>query len=55
MMVRMSFQFEKQVVSESVRSVPAVSDSHFFILSICYFFSLQSVVLDVVDGFKIDN
>jgi len=55
MMVRMPFQFEKQIVSESVRSIPAVPDCHFLILSIWQFFSPQSVVLDVVDGFKIDN
>ena len=51
----MSFQFEKKIISESVRSIPAVSDGHFFILSIWQFGSLQSVVLNVVGAFKIDN
>lgn len=54
-MVGMPLKFEKQVVGESMRSIPTMPNGHFFVLTVSQFFSSQSIVFDIVDGFKIKD
>ena len=49
MMVGVPLQFVKQVIRESMRSIPAMQDSSLFILSTSQFFSAQAIVLDIID------
>ena len=55
MVIRVSLELEEKVVRESVRSVPAVPDRNFFVLSIGKFLSSESVVFNIVDCLKIEN
>ena len=51
----MSLQLEEKVVCESVRSIPAVKNCSFLVFSIGQFFSEETIVFYIVDGFKIKN
>jgi hypothetical protein len=52
-MVRVSLQLEEDIVSETMRSVPTMTNGHFFILAVGKFFPEESIVLDIIDGFKV--
>lgn len=51
--VWMSLQLEQQIVWDSVRGVPRMSYGDFLVLSIFHFLSSESIVLNVVDDFKV--
>lgn len=53
--VGVPLQLEEDVVRESVRSVPAVSDGHLLVLPVRQFLPAESVVLDVVDRFQVED
>lgn len=38
-----------------MRSIPAVIYAYFFILTIIQLFPLKAIMLDVVDGLKVNN
>ena len=48
----MSLELEKNIICESVRSIPAVSDGNLFITSILQLFSSKTVMFDVIYCFQ---
>lgn len=55
MMVWVSLQFEKQIISNPMGSIPAVSDIYFLVLPIFEFIPEKAIVLDVVYRFEIKD
>lgn len=53
--VRVTLQLEQQVVGEPMRGIPAVLDCHLLVSPVSPQLPPQSVVLNVVDGFQIEN
>ena len=51
----MSLQFEEKVIGDNLWRVPRVLDVDRFVVTIGIFLPLQTVVLNVVDGFEKDD
>ena len=51
----MPLEFEENVVSKSMRSIPTMSNGNFLVRSIFKFFSSQSIMLNIIDNFKEEN
>lgn len=54
-MVGVPLQFEKQVVCESMRGVPAVKNGDLFVLPVLQFFPHESIMFEIVDSFQIKD
>jgi hypothetical protein len=54
-MIRVSLKLEEEVVGEPMRGIPTVLYCHLLILSIAFFFALQTIVLNVVDNLQIHD
>jgi len=55
MMIWMSLQLVKQVIWDSMRGVPRMSNRNFLIFPIFFLLSSQSVMLNIIDCFKISD
>ena len=54
-MIGVTLHFEDEVIRESVRCIPTVSDGHLLVGAVRPLLPPESVVLDVVDGFQVEN
>lgn len=48
----MSLEFKHEIISESMGSVPAMTNIYFLVLAVGKFFSQETIVLDIVDDFE---
>lgn len=51
----MPLNFEEEVVSESMRSVPAMINAHLLILAIFQLLPFKAVMFDIVNCLEVNN
>ena len=53
MVVGVPLDFEEEIVGEAVRRIPTVQNVHLFVFPIPQQFPLQTIVLNVINRFKV--
>ena len=55
MVIGVPLQFEQQIVCETMRSVPTMQNGNFLVLAVWKLLPQEAIMLDVVDGFEVDD